>query len=299
MKFKDKFVEKYSKLTDFEEYEKAVKEYSRKSIRVNTLLYSVSEVRNSLKRDGWILRRIPWCKEGFWIEHESGRRDIGNTKQHKNGMIFSMGAGSMIPVQMMRLGERFRVLDMCAAPGGKTHHMACLMKNKGWIIANESNSFRKNILKMNMERCGVENVRIEEQNGEDFECSGKFDAILVDAPCTGSGLIKGKIARTKKLLKEWNPKVIEKYARLQKKILERAYLYLKKGGRIVYATCSMEPEEDEDVIEWFLAKHKDCRLVKPPRVNGYRIKSGLKNYIKLWPQYYGTDGFFVAVVEKI
>lgn len=151
---------------------------------------------------------------------------------------------------------------------------------------------------MNLDRCSVENVVIDNQKGEDYLCGEKFDAILLDAPCTGSGLIKGKIARTKKLLKEWNPKIIDKYVRLQMKLLERAYECLKSNGRIVYVTCSMEPEEDELLVESFLKRHVDCKLIKSGRVDRCKIRSSLKNYIKIWPQYYDTNGLFIGVIEK-
>jgi 16S rRNA (cytosine967-C5)-methyltransferase len=143
----------------------------------------------------------------------------------------------------------------------------------------------------------VENIKYDLQKGENY-IGDKFDRILLDVPCTGSGLIKGKTAKTKKLLREWNPKVVSKYARLQRKILNKAYLNLKSGGRIVYVTCSMEPEEDELLIESFLEEHSDCKLIKPGRVNGVKIKSSLKNYIKIWPQYYDTKGLFVCIIGK-
>ncbi len=299
MKFKDKFVEKYSKLTDFEAYKESVlHHYARQSIRVNTLKCGVSEAVNNLTKDGWILEQVPWCKEGFFIEHESGRRDLGNTEQHKNGMFFSQGAPSMIPAQLLGVGSHSTVLDLCASPGGKTNHIACLMHNKGKIIANEANGFRERILKMNMERCGVKNVTYTKQKAEDYFYTEEFDAILIDAPCTGSGLIKGNIARTKKLLKEWNPKIVEKYARLQGRMLEKASTCLKSGGRMVYATCSMEPEEDEMVVDAFLKDHKDCKNITPKNINNYEIKSSLKNYLKIWPQYYDTNGLFIAVLKK-
>jgi NOL1/NOP2/sun family putative RNA methylase len=299
MKFKEKFIEKYSKLIDFEEYkESVIRTFARKSIRINTLGYSVSEVKKSLERDGWNLKQIPWCKNGFFIEHSTGRRDIGNTKQHKKGMFFSQGAPSMIPCLLMGISGKAKVIDLCAAPGGKTHHLACLMNNKGYLVANEPNTFRSKILKMNLERCGVNNFVLDFQKGEDYINNEKFDAILIDAPCTGSGLIKGKIARTKKLLKEWNPKIVNRYAKIQRKMLESASKCLRKHGRIVYSTCSMEPEEDELLIDSFLKDHDELKLVKAPRVSGYRVKSSLKDYIKVWPQYYDTNGFFVAVMEK-
>lgn len=299
MKFKDKFVEKYEKLIDFEEYkESVIRTFARKSIRINTLHYSINEVKKDLERDGWVLRQVPWCGEGFFIEHSSGRRDIGNTKQHKKGMFFSQGAPSMIPSLLMGISGKAKVLDLCAAPGGKTHHLACLMQNKGYLVANEPNNFRQRILKINLDRCGVTNAVFDVQKGEDYINDEKFDAILIDAPCTGSGLIKGKIARTKKLLREWNPKIVKRYAKIQGKMLESASKCLRKHGRIVYSTCSLEPEEDELLVEDFLKKNKDFKLVSAPRVSGYRVKSSLKDCIKIWPQYYDTNGFFVAVIEK-
>lgn len=299
MKFKEKFVEKYSKLTDFDAYKDSVlHRYARQSIRVNTLQYSMNNVVMSLEKDGWVLEQVPWCKEGFFIEHKSGRRDLGNTDQHKKGMFFSQGAQSMIPAQLLGINNNSIVLDMCAAPGGKTNHIACLMNNQGKIIANEANGFRLNILKLNMERCGVKNIFYSKQKAEDYISNEKFDAILIDAPCTGSGLIKGNIARTKKLIKEWNPNMIDKYARIQKKMLNTAYNCIKNGGIIVYSTCSMEPEEDELLVDEFLEEHDDCKNVTLKKVNNYEIKSSLKNYLKIWPQYYDTNGMFIAALKK-
>ena len=198
----------------------------------------------------------------------------------------------------MNLSPRANILDVCAAPGGKTHHISCLMHNKGRIIANDSSSFRRKILRINMERCGVKDLIYDNQEGENYITNEMFNSILIDAPCTGSGLIKGKIARSKKLLKEWNPKIIDRYARLQMKILNNCSKYLKDGGRIVYVTCSMEPEEDELLLNKFLEENKNFKLVKPERINGYKVKSSLKDYIKIWPHYYDTHGLFIGVIEK-
>ena len=151
MKFKDKFIEKYSKLTDIEEYKESVcSKFAKKSVRINTLKFSVGNVKKSLKKDGWILTKVPWCEDGFFIEHGGGRRDIGNSEQHKKGMIFSLGSPSMIPAQLLNVEGKKKVLDLCAAPGGKTHHIACLMNGNGVLVANEPNDFRRNILKLNI-----------------------------------------------------------------------------------------------------------------------------------------------------
>jgi len=99
-------------------------------------------------------------------------------------------------------------------------------------------------------------------------------------------------------LREWNPKITTKYAKKQRWMLEAAIKHLRKHGRIVYSTCSMEPEEDELLVDDFIKDHDDFKLLKNIRVEGYKVKSSLKDYIKIWPQYYDTNGFFVAVIER-
>ncbi len=299
MHFKPAFIKKYELLTDFQTYKASVsKHFARKSIRINTLHHTAHTVKQSLKKDGWNLTSVPWCRDGFYIEHETGRRDIGRSKQHKEGMIFSQGSPSMLPALLLKPTQRSTVLDLCAAPGGKTHHLACLMRNNGTIISNEPNSFRKRILQINLKRCGVNNVMITQQRAEHYESGQLFDNILLDVPCTGSGLIKGNIARSKKLLKEWNPKITKRYAKLQQKMLENAWTLLKPKGTLAYATCSLEPEEDEMVIDTFLHNHKDATNRTPRSINDHTTKSSHKKYIKIWPQYYDTNGFFVALLQK-
>ncbi len=220
MKFKPRFIEKYSKLIDFEEYKKAVSKFPRKSIRVNTLKISAEELLPSLEEKGWKCEQVPWCEDGYYIEHNEKRRDIGNMEEHTKGYFFVQKSVSMIPSLALSPKEGEKVLDLCAAPGGKTTHIAALMENKGMIVANENDSYRINGLIANLERCGVMNTTVTKMSV--FDVKDNFDKILLDAPCSGSGLIKGETRRSSKLLKEWNQKYIEGMGKVQKRMIWHA-----------------------------------------------------------------------------
>jgi tRNA (cytosine49-C5)-methyltransferase len=290
MRIKQSFQEKYSQLTDWEKYKKTILQFRRKSIRVNTLKTSVVHARNNLLDQGWALTPIPWCKEGFYIEGE--RRDIGNLEEHKRGDFFIQRSTSMLPALVLHPTGKDKVLDMCAAPGGKTTHLAALMKNKGSIVANEPFRNRVKELHINLDRCGVKNVVVTTQPGEKIT-GVRFDKILVDAPCSNSGSLKGNTKKSAEIMKLWSVKRVKRYAKLQKKLLLHAYELLKPKGVVVYATCSLDPEEDEDVVD-YVVKKTGATLEK---IN-LPVKAADKKYFKIWPQYQNTDGFFVAKLHK-
>ncbi len=290
--FKPRFVKKYSVLTDFEAYKTAVLRFARKSIRINTLKATIPQVEGALADAGWRLENVPWCREGFYASHEEGRRDIGNATGHAEGWFFVQKSVSMIPSLALDVRPGQLVLDMAAAPGGKTTHLAALMNNSGLLIANEPDRYRVNGLLMNLQRCGVENAVVTKIRGENI-AGYLFDRILLDAPCSGSGLIKGQTQKSKQLLKEWNPLYIKKMARIQQRLLTHAFDLLKPKGILVYSTCSLEPEENEGVVDDLLNR-TDARLEKidlPVHAKDHR-------YLRIWPQDNETEGFFVARIRK-
>ena len=293
IKFKDKFIERYSKLTDFKEYKKAVYELPKKSIRVNTLKISVNELKNRLEEKMIKLEQVPWCKEGFYINTKGIK--LGNLEEHRLGYIFIQKSVSMIPALALEPNQVDVLLDMCAAPGAKTTQLAAMMNNEGMIMANESDSKRVNILSKNLYRCGIMNVIINNQSGDRIKTNFSFDKILLDAPCSGSGLIKGNTKRTYHTLKVWNENTVRRLAKLQKKLILNAFNLLKDNGTLVYSTCSLEPEEDEDVINFLLERESNAKLEK---IN-LDTRSEYKEFIKIWPQYYNTEGFFVAKIKKV
>ncbi len=292
MIFKSSFIARYSQLTDFEAYRRCVERFPRKSIRVNTLKTSAVELLPLLEEKGWQAEQVPWCRDGYYIAHREKRRDVGNLPEHQQGLFFVQKSVSMIPSWALhpRAGEK--VLDACAAPGGKTTHLAALMKNTGTIIANENDRYRVNGLIANLERCGVTNTTVMKKSVFSLQ-EGGFDKILLDAPCSGSGLIKGETQRSRDLLKMWNQRYIKGMSRVQKRMIVHLYALVKDGGTLVYSTCSLEPEENEEVVDHLLdTVGGQLEKIRLP------VKAADKRYLRIWPQDNDTEGFFVAKIKK-
>ena len=301
---KKKFEDRYRALLGerYEEFISCSVSFLRRAIRVNTIKSNIDFVTHRLSRS-WKLKEVPWCKEGFWIEGD--RRDIGNLIEHQMGLIYVQEPASMIPPIVLNPQPGERVLDMASAPGSKTTQLSAMMKNKGVIVANDENPLRLKLLGMNLQRCGVENVVISNRNAMFFERAGiLFDKILLDAPCSGTGTIRKSL----KTLKIWNEKMTVKIAGLQRRLLDSAYQSLKQGGVLVYSTCSLEPEENEENISWFLDKYKDMitqqitlniKRDKPIlEFDKKRYNPSVKNCLRLYPNTNDTQGFFVCKIVK-
>ena len=301
--FKPAFIERYSQLTDWEQFKKYSLSFLRRSIRVNTLLGTVKEVKKSIEAKGWKLTPIPWCKEGFWIEHDE-RRDVGNLFEYHIGKIYVQEAASMIPPLVLQPKPGDLVLDMAASPGSKTTQMAAMMKNEGLLVANDYKGDRLQSLGINLQRSLVHNCVITLMRGQGIK-DMQFDKILLDAPCSGTGAIRKSL----KTISIWNAGMITKLAREQKELIEVAFQNLRPGGEMVYSTCSVEPEENEEVVSYLLQKHEDAEIVKvtlpglklsPPIMEFKKEKyhPSVKHTIRIWPQDNDTEGFFVAKIRK-
>ncbi len=302
VEFKDKFVERYKTLTDWEVFKKYSLSYLRKSIRVNTLKIGVKELTERLA-DRFLLDPIPWCPEGFWIEHKEGRLDIGNTIEHCLGYYYCQEAASMIPPMVLAPQHGEVVLDMAAAPGSKTTQIAQMLWNTGLLIANDITSDRLAALGINLQRCGVTNTLTTQMPGQRLQ-GVEFDRILVDAPCSGTGTIRKSL----KTLLLWNPAMVTRLTVTQSKMLDTAFSLLKRGGTMVYSTCSNEPEEDEGVVSAFLDRHENAKLVPIDlplkrttpftEWEGKKYREEVKHCLRLWPQDNDTEGFFVTKITK-
>ncbi len=325
LEFKEKFIERYSELTDFEEFKKYSLSFLRRSIRVNTIKMQVNELKKRLEKD-WALEQVPWCKEGFYIEHiKKERRDIGNLIEHSLGYFYIQEAASMIPPIVLEPKEDEIVLDMAASPGSKTTQIASYMNNKGLLIANDYTTERMKPLSLNIQRCGITNCIITLMQGQWFK-NLSFDKILLDAPCSGTGTIRKSL----KTLLLWNPYMVKRLAGTQKQLIETAFSNLKENGTLVYSTCSLEPEENEGVIDFLLNKHENAKLEEiklkgikrsepilefekqkynealknskgifgAPKIS-LKFSSEIKKCIRIWPQDNDTEGFFVAKIKKI
>src|SRR3989338_38536 len=304
LKFKEKFTERYSKLTDFEEFKRYSLSFLRRSIRVNTIKISINDLKKRLE-ENWNLEQIPWCKEGFYIEHiRKERRDIGNLIEHSLGYFYTQEAASMIPPLVLEPEESDTILDMAASPGSKTTQIAALMHNKGILVANDINSARMKPLSLNVQRCGITNCIVTMMYGQRFR-NFEFNKILLDAPCSGTGTIRKSL----KTLRIWNPLMVQRLAHTQKNLIEIAFSNLKLGGTLVYSTCSNEPEENEAVIDFLLNKYENAKL-EDIRIDGLnrskpilefennKYNEEIKKCLRIWPQDNDTEGFFVAKIKK-
>ena len=301
--FKPAFIERYSELTDWEEFKKYSLSFLRRSIRINTLLGTVKEVKKSIEAKGWKLTPIPWCKEGFWIEHDE-RRDVGNLLEYHIGKIYVQEAASMIPPLVLKPKPGDLVLDMCASPGSKTTQMAAMMNNEGLIVANDYKGDRLQSLGINLQRSVTTNCLITLMRGQGIK-DLQFDKILLDAPCSGTGTIRKSL----KTISIWNAGMITKLAKEQKDLIEAAFQNLKPGGEMVYSTCSLEPEENEGVVSHLLEKYEDAEIV-PVKLPGLKLSPpvmefkkekyhpSVKHAIRIWPQNNDTEGFFIAKIKK-
>jgi len=291
--WKEAFLKRYSELTDIDKFTESSLKPLRKTIRVNTLKTSIQEIKSRFD-----LKPIPWCKEGFFINKLS----VGNTKEHYLGYIYLQGAASMIPPLVLNPKPNDIILDTCASPGSKTTQMAAMMENQGLIIANDSKIDRLKPLTLNLQRCGVTNTIITRMEGHWFK--NRFDKILLDAPCSGIGTIR----KSYKTIKMWNPQTIKKMSSLQKRLIANSFEILNKGGTLVYSTCTLEPHEDEAVVDYLLKRYDNAKLEKfsldlkrgsiAEEFEGDVYSSEVKKCLKLWPQDNDTEGFFVAKIRK-
>ena len=300
--FKPAFIERYSQLTDFEAFKKCSLTFLRKSIRVNTLKITIDELQHRLEKD-WMMQAIPWGPEGFWIERKGCRRDVGNLVEHALGYIYVQEAASMIPPVVLDPQPGEQILDLCASPGSKTTQIAQAMQNEGIIVANDINTIRMKALAFNIQRLGIRNIALNRGEGQQIR-GNLFDRILVDAPCSATGTIRKSL----KTLTMWNPHMIAGLAQTQKRLLSHAFSLLKKGGTIVYSTCSCEPEENEGVVSAFLEKHSDAEMLdidlplkRSPAITSFGgavYHPDVRKCLRIWPQDNDTEGFFVAKMVK-
>ncbi len=290
-----------------EEYERFLQHsmaYLNKSIRVNTLKISVAELRERLEKRGFKMYPVPWCKEGFWIKGD--RTDFGNLVEHTLGYFYIQESASMIPSVVLGPQPGEVVLDMCASPGSKTTQMAAMMENSGIIVANDISGERMKPLGINLQRMGIMNVVESFGRGQQLQrLNTKFDRILVDAPCSGTGTIR----KSPDTLRIWNASMVRRLSSQQKTLIDTAFGLLKPGGVLVYSTCSVEPEENEEVIDFLLQKYPGSAFLDEIKLDITRTKavqqfekkeygSEVRKCLRIWPQDNNTEGFFVARILK-
>jgi NOL1/NOP2/sun family putative RNA methylase len=273
-------------------------ERTRRSIRVNTLLLGRDEVLKRLEARGAKLTPIPWLRDGFHVE--GGESSIGASFEYLLGLYAIQEAAAQFPIQVLDPARDEVVLDMCAAPGGKTAQAAAWMGNGGVIVAVDTKRNRLYALENNLERLGVENCVAYNADATSLDYGGElFDKVLLDAPCSGNYVTDSEWFRKRDIGD------VERNSLEQRRLLDTAVGLLKQGGTLVYTTCSLEPEEDEFNAQWLIENH-DVRLeeVTGPGspaltgVLGRTLSPEVAKCRRFWPDETGTQGFFIAKVVK-
>ena len=251
------------------------------ALRFNTLKkgIDVSKYSEYLKNaDIDEAEEVSWAKNAFYYGEESRP---GKHPYHEAGLYYIQEPSAMSPAALLAPETGMRVLDLCAAPGGKSTQLASYLDGTGLLISNEINSARSRILSSNIERMGAVNVIVTNEDSSKLATKfpSYFHAIQVDAPCSGEGMFR----KLPEAMEQWSPKQVLVCASRQLEILNNAAVMLMPGGRIVYSTCTFSREENEDVIEEFLSKHPEFSVGKMER---------------FWPHIQKGEGHFVAELFK-
>lgn len=283
------FVEKMRMLLgeEADDFFKSYEEERRYGLRVNPLKCA-DDLPEYLRG----LKKIPWAKEGYYYE-DSMRP--GKHPYHEAGVYYIQEPSAMSVAEALEPKPGERILDLCAAPGGKSTHLAGKMNQKGLLVCNEIHPARAKILAQNVERMGISNAVVTnmEPAGLVSAFRGFFDGIVVDAPCSGEGMFrKDENARN-----EWSPDHVILCANRQDQILDCAAEMLRYGGRIAYSTCTFSPEENEQSVERFLERHPEFHLERP--VCAPHFSEGcLSDTVRIWPHKADGEGHFLALLVK-
>ncbi|EML1553399.1 TPA: 16S rRNA (cytosine(1407)-C(5))-methyltransferase RsmF [Enterobacter hormaechei] len=285
----------------FDDFVAACQRPLRRSIRVNTLKISVEAFLDLVSPYGWQLTPVPWCEEGFWIERDDEESlPLGSTAEHLSGLFYIQEASSMLPVAALFADDNQpeRVLDVAAAPGSKTTQIAARMNNRGAILANEFSASRVKVLHANISRCGIRNVALTHFDGRVFGAAlpEAFDAILLDAPCSGEGVVR----KDPDALKNWSVASNLEIAATQRELIDSAFHALRPGGTLVYSTCTLNRDENEDVCLWLKQRYADAVEFLPldTLFDSASHAATPEGFLHVFPQIYDCEGFFVARLRK-
>lgn len=281
------------------EYTEFLASYDRPrnvGLRVNPLK---TEAVPDLSRFG--LTPVPWAKYGYYYDPNTRP---GLSAYHEAGLYYLQEPSAMAPAGLLDVRPGMKVLDLCAAPGGKTTQLAAALKGEGLLICNEINPKRAKILARNIERLGIANALVLNEHPQKLEerFAGFFDRILVDAPCSGEGMFRKEEAA----VTDWSPETVDMCARRQGEILHSAAKMLKPGGRLVYSTCTFAPQENEGAVSRFVESHPAFSVVAvdAPWFDPGRSAwtddpaEGIERTFRLWPHKLRGEGHYAAVLEK-
>ena len=264
------------------------------TLRVNTIKANINEIQKILDNSNIVYTKVPWSDDALIIENVR-EPEITKLTIYDEGKIYLQSLSSMLPPIILQPKENDDILDMAAAPGGKTTQIASIVNNKARITACEMNNIRAEKLKYNIEKQGANCVYVMVTDSRKIDDFFSFDSILLDAPCSGSGTLNNN---DNKIEKTFTPKLIQKSSKTQAQLLKKAINILKQGKEMIYSTCSILQEENEDILDSILKTGKveivpinvDKTIPKlPTKIDGTLCVCPNEEY----------EGFFVAKIRKI
>ena len=280
--------------SDFDDFIASFDKDKFQALRINTLKTDGEIVKNTFS-----LTPVKWCEQGYYFDSEERP---GKSVLHDGGAYYIQEPSAMAIADNLEVREGDIVLDLCAAPGGKSTQIACALNSKGLLIANEIIPSRAKILSQNIERMGIKNCIVLNESPKSLaqRFVGMFDKILVDAPCSGEGMFR----KNALAIEEWSQENVRLCKARQLDILDEAVKMLKSGGRIVYSTCTFSKEENEEVVEEFLSKYPDFEVVpskykfcKGFAIDGSRHNGMLELTNRIFPHKFDGEGHFFAVLQ--
>jgi NOL1/NOP2/sun family putative RNA methylase len=294
--------------TDYKQIMKAFEKPPFQTIRVNTLKTTPELLKADLAKKAYRFKPAGSIPYALNVSSAKSKIEIGATHEYLRGLYYIQSYGSMIPVYLLYPEPEDRVLDMCAAPGSKTTQIGQLMNQEGIIVATDIKKSRLNSLISNVKRCGVKNCIIfpydATQLKKIIKTTLKPNKILLDAPCTGSGLLR--IDKANK--KTQNIKSITRLSRIQKQLLKEGLEMLEPGGRLMYSTCSFHYQENEQVIAETIQNFDDVKIIEPfdttiglpglTSVENIDFGYDMVKTRRLYPNVHDSDAFFYCLMEK-
>ena len=267
-------------------------------LRVNTSKISVEEF---LRISPFKLRRVPWTENGFYYTEEDSPT---HHPYYYAGLYYIQEPSAMAPAAVLPVERGERVLDLCAAPGGRATALGAKLTHTGLLVANDASASRTKALLKNLEVFGIPNLLVTSEMGDrlDRYFHEYFDKILIDAPCSGEGMFR----KQAHMIPAWEKQGPEVFANIQREILRQAAELLKPGGTMLYSTCTFSKLENEGSIDGFLAEHPEFTLEEIPRQEGFcsgmpelvRSRFPLERCVRLFPHKIDGEGHFLALLKK-
>jgi NOL1/NOP2/sun family putative RNA methylase len=298
---------------EFPAFSESLNAVPKSGLRVNTLKLTPEQFQTLSPFA--LGEKVPWCPSAFALTPNpspiTGRGEVrpGLHPYHLAGLYYLQDPSAMSPAELIAPQPGERILDLAAAPGGKTTHLAALMQGEGLLVANEIKDKRVGHLAQNVERWGAGNVVVTNESPERLadHFGPYFDRVLVDAPCSGEGMFRKDMGARA----DWSPDMVAGCAVRQKNILHVAAKLVRPGGHLLYSTCTFAPEEDEAVIVQILKDFPDFEVVQLPQFPGFLpgrpewlaektgVESGLTGAVRLFPHRLDGEGHFACLLKRI